>query len=135
MTLEQAYARIKQTERARSATITDARRPHGPIVYCTQSFLAMTGYQESEVIGRNPCFLDGPETDPLSVDTIHQALDVGTPISIDILHYRKNGSTFWNRLTLRPSFGRDGALEHFIRLQSVIEPREVRREPVRLTLA
>ena len=132
MTLEEAYASLKEPERVRAAMIADARVPDYPIVYCTQGILALTGYRPDEMVGRNARFLQGPDTDPDTVAAIRRALSRRQPISIDILNYRKDGEPFWNRLTIRPSFDRAGDLEHFIGMQMLIAEDEVRREVVPL---
>ena len=134
MTLDEACARTNGVERVRAAMITDARQADGPIIYCTQSFQTLTGYAPHEVIGRNPRFLQGPETDPAAVAAIGEALARRQPISVDILNYRKDGTPFWNRLMIRPSFDGRGDLEHFIGSQIEIEASEVRRQPVTLRL-
>ena len=134
MSLEEACARTKEPERLRAAMITDARDPAGPIVYCTQSFLTLTGYTVHDVIGRNPRFLQGPGTDPATVAAIGEALSRRQPISVDILNYRKDATPFWNRLMIRPSFDGRGDLEHFIGAQMEIAASEVRRQPVTLRL-
>ena len=134
MTLDEACARTKGAARLRSAMITDARQADGPIIYCTQNFLTLTGYAAHEVIGRNPRFLQGPETDPAAVSAIGEALALRQPISVDILNYRKDGTPFWNRLMIRPSFDGRGDLEHFIGAQIEIEASKVRHQPVSLRL-
>lgn len=42
------------------------------------------------------------------------------PLIIDILNYRKDGSPFWNRLSLTPVRGLDGQATHYIGIQSDI---------------
>jgi PAS domain S-box-containing protein len=130
LTLNEAYARIIDDDHVRSALITDPRRPDDPIVYCTQSFLTLTGYTEAEVLGHNCRFLQGPDTDRNTVAAIRDALHALTPITVDILNYRKDGTPFWNRLRLRPSFGAEGQLENFVGLQNAIDAAEVRPEPI-----
>ena len=47
--------------------ISDAALPNNPIVYANPAFLALSGYSEAEVVGRNCRFLQGPDTDPAAV--------------------------------------------------------------------
>ncbi|WP_244434184.1 histidine kinase dimerization/phospho-acceptor domain-containing protein, partial [Azospirillum sp. B506] len=82
--------------------VTDATRPDHPIVYCNRAFLDMVGYAAEEVIGRNPDFLHGPETDPETAAAIRAAMSELRPLSVEVLNRRKDGSAFWNALTLRP---------------------------------
>lgn len=82
--------------------VADATRPDHPIVYCNRAFLDMIGYEAGEVIGRNGDFLQGPDTDPDTAAAIRAAMAAARPLSVEVLNYRKDGSAFWNALTLRP---------------------------------
>ncbi len=93
--------------------ITDPRKPDDPIVYCNNSFLKLAGYERDEVMGRNCRFLQGPETDRKAVEAIRTALETRTDIAIDILNYRKDGTTFWNALYLSPVSDETGELQFF----------------------
>jgi PAS domain-containing protein len=51
-------------ERTRQPMIvTDPRLPDNPIVFANPAFLALTGYEAAELLGRNCRFLQGPLTD------------------------------------------------------------------------
>ena len=89
--------------------VHDATRPGQPIVYCNRAFLEIVGYRADEVIGRDASFLQGPDTDPETAATISTALAEARPLSVEVLNHRKDGSAFWNALTLRPVPGPDGS--------------------------
>lgn len=97
--------------------ITDPSKPDNPIVFCNEAFQVLTGYAQAEVIGRNCRFLQGPETDEGAVDKIRAAVSNGENISIELLNYRKDGSTFWNALYLSPVRNDDGAIQFFFASQ------------------
>lgn len=82
--------------------VTDATQPDCPIMFASACFLAMTGYSHSEVIGRNCRFLQGPDTDRSEVARIRDALRSERNYSGRLLNYKKNGSPFWNLLTITP---------------------------------
>lgn len=82
--------------------VTDARAPDNPIIWANDAFLRQTGYSLDEVKGRNCRLLQGPETDRTQVAAIRQAVAAGQPVSVELLNYRKNGSSFWNALTVTP---------------------------------
>jgi PAS domain S-box-containing protein len=103
--------------RRRSVRGGDPRRPHGddrhrrpsadnPIIFANDAFLALTGYRRDEVIGRNCRFLQGPDTDPAAIETMRRAVADGEDVTLDILNYRKDGTTFWNALYLSPVRGK-----------------------------
>jgi PAS domain-containing protein len=54
--------------------ITDARQSDNPIIYANPAFAQITGYPHEELIGRNPRFLQGPDTDPEALAELRQAV-------------------------------------------------------------
>jgi len=84
--------------------IADVRSPGVPIVFVNEAFLKLTGYDRSEVIGRNCRFLQGPATNGDDIAKIRLALASASPIEIDLLNYKKDGTPFWNRLFIKPVF-------------------------------
>lgn len=107
-----------------SMIITDPRQPDNPIVFANDAFLKLIGYERHEVMGRNCRFLQGPQTDASSVDRIRAAIEEGTDVSIDILNYRKDGSTFWNALYISPVFNDKGELQFFFASQLNVSDRK-----------
>ena len=97
--------------------VTDPRLPDDPIVLVNQAFTAMTGYAPEEILGLNCRLLQGPLTDPATIDAIRGALESHQPIEIDILNYRKNGTSFWNKLFISPVFDKSGELIYFFSSQ------------------
>ena len=74
----------------------------------------------AEALGRNCRFLQGPETHPDAVELIRAGLRAQTRFTVDILNYRKNGSSFLNRLRIRPIFDEHGRVVYFIGAQNPI---------------
>lgn len=130
ISLDEAYRRVTEEERQRSFVITDPRQPDNPIVFVNEPFLRLTGYERSEVLGHNCRFLQGPDTDPETVNAIRDALRRAEAITVDILNYRKDGTTFWNRLRMRPVFADSGELEQFVGVQNPVAPESVRQNPL-----
>jgi PAS domain S-box-containing protein len=105
-------------------TISDLRQPDDPIVYANRGFARLTGYEMDETIGRNCRFLQGPDTDPATIQRLREALDRRVPCSVDILNYRKDGTPFWNRLSITPVENDEGELTHYVGVQSDITARK-----------
>ena len=103
--------------------ITDPRQHDNPIVYANASFLRMTGYAAAEVIGRNCRLLQGRDTDRATVRTLRDAVAANHDVSVDILNYRKDGTSFWNALYLSPVMGADGQTQFFFASQLDITDR------------
>ncbi|KPF43441.1 PAS domain-containing protein [Rhizobium sp. AAP43] len=97
--------------------ITDPRQDDNPIIFCNQAFLKLTGYTEDEMYGRNCRLLQGPETDPDAVRRLREAVDNAHDVSLDILNYRKDGSTFWNALFVSPVRDESGEVIYFFASQ------------------
>jgi PAS domain S-box-containing protein len=104
--------------------ITDADPEKRQILFANPGFSAITGYPPEEVIGRNCRFLQGPETDCQTVTEMRRALESRSSFHGVLLNYRKNGTPFWNELSISPVFNPDGELINFVGLQSDVTERK-----------
>jgi two-component system cell cycle sensor histidine kinase/response regulator CckA len=82
--------------------ITDSTLPDHPIIYANPGFEALTGYSSADAHGRNCRFLQGPDTDPQAVSAFREAIAEGRELTVELLNYRKDGTTFWNEVSLSP---------------------------------
>ncbi|WP_299235004.1 PAS domain S-box protein, partial [Natronomonas sp.] len=106
--------------------ITDSQREDNPIEYINDGFTDITGYQEDDALGRNPRFLQGPGTDPDELSKLREAIAAGEPVTVELKNYRKDGSEYWNRLSVTPVTDADGALSKFIGIQQDVTGRRQR---------
>lgn len=97
--------------------VTDPAQPDNPIVFCNVAFQTLTGYAREEIVGRNCRFLQGPDTDMTTVAKVRTAINDGTDIGVDLLNYRKDGTTFWNALYMSPVRDQDGIIRFFFASQ------------------
>ncbi len=97
--------------------ITDPRQDDNPIVFANKAFLDLTGYEESEIVGRNCRFLQGTDTDREAVRALRSAVAAREAISIEILNYRRDGTPFWNAVFVAPVYDDDGKLIYFFASQ------------------
>jgi PAS domain S-box-containing protein len=104
-------------------TITDPRRPDNPLVWVNPSFTRITGYEAEEVLGHNCRLLQGPATDPAAVAEIRTALEARHTVTTTLLNYRKDGTAFWNQLSVSPVFDGDGELVSFVGVQTDVTER------------
>jgi PAS domain S-box-containing protein len=99
--------------------LSDPRLPDNPIVYASEGFCSMSGYEHHEVIGRNCRFLQGPDTDRRTVLEIRDAVREERPCQVHILNYTKHGNPFWNLFYMAPVYSRkDGTVVHFVGVQT-----------------
>ncbi len=109
-------------------TIADARLPDVPLIYVNRAFERLTGYSREEALGSNCRFLQGAETDPRAAAAIRAAIGERRGCQVEILNYRKDGSPFWNRLTITPVSDDAGAVTHFIGIQADVTARRLAEE-------
>lgn len=110
--------------------ITDPQQPDNPIIYCNEAFQKLTGYDREEIIGHNCRFLQGPDTDPRAVEQLRNAIDTGTPVDVDLLNYRKDGTTFWNALYMSPVHNEAGAIQFYFASQMNVTERVEAQETI-----
>jgi PAS domain S-box-containing protein len=104
-------------------TISDRRLPDNPLIYVNAGFETITGYTRDEVLGRNCRFLQGPESNDAARAEIRSAIQENRFCVVELKNYRKDGSLFWNRLSITPICDESGAVTHFIGVQSDITER------------
>lgn len=97
--------------------ITNPRQPDNPIIFCNEAFQMLSGYDREEIVGHNCRFLQGPGTDAAQVARLRAAIRDEHDIDIDLLNYRKDGSTFWNALYMSPVRNDAGEVEFFFASQ------------------
>ncbi|KAL8229401.1 hypothetical protein R6Q57_014301 [Mikania cordata] len=110
--LKEALATLQQT-----FVVSDATKPDCPIIYASTGFFTMTGYSSKEVIGRNCRFLQGKDTDQNVVSKIRHAVKTGTSFCGRLYNYKKDGTPFWNLLTITPIKDENGNAIKFIGMQ------------------
>ena len=98
--------------------ISDPQQPDAPATFANAAFTRITGYGRRDAIGRNCRFLQGAETDPAEIEAIRQAVAARRPYQGTLRNYRKDGTPFWNELTINPVFDETGKLIDFIGFQS-----------------
>jgi PAS domain S-box-containing protein len=117
--------------------ITDAGQADNPIIYVSSGFERITGYKRNEVLGRSCRFLQGQDTELAAVATLRAAIRAGEACSIELLNYRKDGTPFWNYLSVSPVLDPRGKVTHFVGVQTdVTERRQMENQfrEVRLRL-
>ncbi len=103
--------------------LTDPRLPDNPIIYANPFFLHLTGYRTDEIVGKNCRFLQSSDQNQSSVNDIRLAVKEQRPLTTVLRNYRKDGSLFWNELTISPVFDHSGVLTNFVGIQNDITAR------------
>lgn len=105
-------------ETSNAIIISDAR---GFVEYVNAGFTELTGYTLDDLAGKKPGeLLQGPGTNPETIDEIRQHLTNRTPFYNEILNYTKQGNPYWISLAINPVFDDNRKLTHFISIQANI---------------
>ncbi|WP_414550365.1 PAS domain S-box protein [Anabaena sp. CCY 0017] len=127
--LKLVEATLRLRERALAATsngiiIADARLPDHPVIYVNAAFEKITGYDASDIIGKNCRFLQGEDTEQSTLDQLRSSIQAGESCQVILLNYRKDGTSFWNELSISPIHHENGQLTHFVGIQNDISDRQ-----------
>jgi PAS domain S-box-containing protein len=117
--LQDSLAALRLRDRALGAVsqgvlIADAQRN---ITYANAAFEVLSGYSEADMLGRSCSLLQGPQTDAQVVQAIRRALAAAKAFHGELLNYRKDGTTFWNDLSITPVFDTSGEPTQFVGVQ------------------
>jgi sigma-B regulation protein RsbU (phosphoserine phosphatase) len=110
-------------------TISSIDQPDSPLIFVNDGFERLTGYSKEDVIGKNCRFLQGKETDHAAVDVLRHAISNRQQTTVELLNYKKDGTPFWNRLSITPLKNESGITTHYVGVQSdITEIRETQKE-------
>jgi PAS domain S-box-containing protein len=87
------------------------------LIYANPAFQRLTGYEVDEILYQDCRFLQAEDRDQPSVAAIHEAIRNNQPCRQIIRNYRKDGSAFWNELSITPVFNDGDQLTYFIGIQ------------------
>ncbi|MBN3879972.1 MULTISPECIES: PAS domain-containing hybrid sensor histidine kinase/response regulator [unclassified Nostoc] len=113
---------LRLRERALAATsngiiIADAKLAYNPVIYVNPAFEQITGYSATDVIGQNCRFLQRTDTQQPALNELRSSIQTGTSCKVVLRNYRKDGTLFWNELSISPIHDKNGELSHFIGIQ------------------
>ena len=94
--------------------ITAMHEKDQPIIFVNRSFEKITGYKASEVIGCSYHFLLGEGRDQDSLSRLQEAVQKGLQYTEVVRYYKKDGSLFYNELTVYPVFDDNGEITHYV---------------------
>ncbi|KAH8098642.1 PAS domain-containing protein [Aureococcus anophagefferens] len=101
--------------------VSDMTIPGAPMVYVNPEFCRVTEYPREEAVGRNCRFLQGPDTEPESIQVIQETLCKGEDCHVLLTNYRKSGDKFKNLLSMRPVYDADDVYRYTIGVQFEVE--------------
>lgn len=112
-----------------AVVITDE---NGIITWVNNSFTTITGYSFTESIGLKPGqFLQGPDTDPATVNLMSEKLIAQEPFDVEVINYAKDGRKYWIQIQCQPIFNDKNQLQNFFALETDITERKRNEELLR----
>ncbi|MBW4591756.1 MAG: PAS domain S-box protein [Brasilonema angustatum HA4187-MV1] len=126
---KQAEESLQLRDRAIAASsngiiIADVTMPDSPIIYANSALEQITGYSVEEVIGKNYSFLHGYDIYQPGMSELHDAIAQGKSCTVVLRNYRKDGTLFWNQVSISPVYDNHGQFTHYISIQSDITERK-----------
>jgi PAS domain S-box-containing protein len=94
-----------------SIMITDIA---GRIEYVNSNFIELTGYNEEEVLGRNPHFLSSGDSSAEQYEDLWKTILRGGIWRGTFHNKKKNGDFFWENAVISPVRNKGGHITHFI---------------------
>ncbi|QLG50328.1 bacterio-opsin activator domain-containing protein [Natrinema halophilum] len=105
-------------------TISDPGREDNPLVYGNEAYEEITGYEFDEIVGRNCRFLQGEDSDEDAIAEMAAAIDDERPVTVELKNYRKDGTEFWNEVTIAPVRDEDGRVTNYVGFQNDVTARK-----------
>jgi len=98
--------------------------PNRRVLWTNRAFTEMCGYSLGELAGNKPGdLLQGPESDPLTIATMAEAVHEGRACEVELLNYHKTGKTYWASIYIAPVFSPTGEIDFYFAVE-----REITRE-------
>ena len=117
--LHRAFASAKN-----GITIGRVGKGEIPLIYANPAFYRLTGYTPEDVMGKDCRLLQGSRTEQPGLPVLRSALAEGREATVLLRNYRKDGSEFWNELTVSPVLGDKGLPTHYVGIQNDVTDRE-----------
>ncbi len=106
------YRRLLESSQE-GVVLVDAQDPQHPVVYVNAAFLALTGYPRDELLGRNLRLLQAGDHDQDVRQRLRDCLSKGESCHVLLRNYRKDGTLFWNEISVRPLRDAGGKISYF----------------------
>ena len=93
------------------------------MIYVNEAFEQLTGYHRDEILYQDCRFLQGDDRDQEAIEAIREALRNDEPCRVVLRNYRKDGSQFWNELSITPVVHSRDQLTYYIGIQKDVTAR------------
>lgn len=87
------------------------------LIYVNPAFERMTGYTKEEILYQDCRFLQAGDRDQAALNAIRETLDKGGSCREVLHNYRKDGTPFWNELSLTTVKNENDGQTYFVGVQ------------------
>jgi diguanylate cyclase (GGDEF)-like protein/PAS domain S-box-containing protein len=105
--------------------VSESKGRDNPIVFVNTAFERMTGYTRAEIMGKDCRFLQNGDNNHPALDTVRAAVINGTSVTATLRNYKKDGSVFWNEISLSPLRNEAGHITNYIAISRDVTDREM----------
>ena len=102
-----------------------------PVSYVNPAFEKIAGYPSAEMVGQAFPFFDHEPENTRAIFEAKTAIQKGIPCQVQLYSKRKQGSRFWNELSLSPVRDSENVVTHYITVVNDISERICNEEMVR----
>jgi PAS domain S-box-containing protein len=100
------------------------------LIYVNKAFERLTGYHTDDILYQDCRFLQKDDRDQSGLRAIRDAVKTGQPSRQILRNYRKDGSMFWNELSITPVYNEADQLTYFIGIQKDVTEQVQNQEQV-----
>lgn len=87
------------------------------LLYVNHAFEQMSGYAADECLYKDCRFLQGDDHEQPAVSVVRRAIEEEKSVRVILRNYRKDGTLFWNDLTISPYFDEEEGVMYYIGVQ------------------
>ncbi len=111
-------------------SISDALQADNPLVYVNKAFEEITGYQKADILGKNCRFLQAGDHNQQGLHIIRNAIKDDKGCNVQLRNYKKDGTLFWNEVSISPVTDETGRTTHHIGIQNDITERKTTEQEI-----
>lgn len=117
---------------ANGVAITDTR---GIIEWVNPAFTQLTGYSAKDVIGKNPRLLKSGKNSEGFYNDLWGTISKGDVWHGDLINRRKDGTFYYEEMTITPVRDADGKIGHFVAIKQDVTASRLAEESLRINQA
>ena len=87
------------------------------LIYANNAFETLTGYSRDDILYQDCRFLQAGDRDQQGLQLIREAIASGQPTRQILRNYRKDGTPFWNELSLSTVYNEADKQTYFVAVQ------------------